>query len=251
MMNDAEFANIASAEEHFWWYRGMRKVLDAVLDQAAEGRRVARVLEAGCGTGYNARLFETSRGWRMFPADLGWEGLQYGRTMGVERLAQADIAALPFPAEVFDAVISLDVIVHFPRGAERRAAEEMARVLAPGGLLVLRVSALDVLRSRHSAFACERQRFTRRRLVELARSCGLRVLRCTYANSLLLPVALAKFRLWEPLARRPAESGVRPVAAWLDRLLYFPLAIEAAWIRAGLNLPLGQSLILIGEKVPT
>ncbi len=249
MMNDAEFANIANAEEQFWWYRGMRKVLDAALDQAAGGRRPARVLEAGCGTGYNARFFETSRGWRMFPVDLGWEGLQYGRTMGVNRLAQADIASLPFPAEVFDAVISLDVIVHFPHGQEGRAASELTRVLAPGGLLVLRVSALDILRSRHSAFACERQRFTRRRLVELVRGCGIRVLRCTYANSLLLPVALAKFRLWEPLLRRPAESGVRPVPAWLDRLLYFPLALESAWIRAGRNFPLGQSLILIGEKV--
>jgi SAM-dependent methyltransferase len=119
MMNDAEFANIASAEEHFWWYRGMREVLDAALDRAVEGRRVARVLEAGCGTGYNARLFETARGWTMFPVDLGWEGLQYGNSMGVERLAQADIGALPFPAEVFDAVVSLDVIVHFPKGQER------------------------------------------------------------------------------------------------------------------------------------
>ena len=250
MMNDAEFANIASAEEHFWWYRGMRKVLDAALDGAVEGRRVARVLEAGCGTGYNARLFEASRGWKMFPVDLGWEGLQYGSSMGVERLAQADIAALPFPAEVFDAVISLDVIVHFPKGQELRAAQELTRVLAPKGLLVLRVSALDMLRSRHSAFACERQRFTRRRLTELVRACGVRVLRCTYANSLLLPVAMAKFRLWEPLTRRPAESGVRPVAGWLDRLLYCPLALESAWIRAGLNFPVGQSLILIGEKVP-
>mgnify|MGYP000320940545 CR=1 FL=1 len=32
------------------------------------------------------------------------------------------------------------------------------RALAPGGRLVLRVSALDALRSRHSAFACERRR---------------------------------------------------------------------------------------------
>lgn len=251
MMNDAEFANIASAEEHFWWYRGMRKVLDAALDQAVQKRRFARVLEAGCGTGYNARLFETRRGWRMFPVDLGWEGLEYGRSLGVKRMAQADIATLPFPSEIFDAVISLDVIVHFPRGQELRAARELTRVLAPGGLLVLRVSALDALRSRHSAFACERQRFTRRRLMGMVRECGIRVLRCTYANSLLLPVALAKFRLWEPLLRRPAESGVRPVAAWLDRLLYCPLALESAWIRAGGNFPLGQSLVLIGEKVPT
>jgi hypothetical protein len=77
---------------------------------------------------------------------------------------------------------------------------------------------------------------------------GIRLLRCTYANSLLTPLAMARFRLWEPLLRKPLASGVEPVAGWLDRLLYLPLAIEARWLAWGFTLPLGQSLILIGEK---
>jgi hypothetical protein len=80
------------------------------------------------------------------------------------------------------------------------------------------------------------------------RSAGIRNLRCTYANSLLLPVALAKFRLWEPLLHKPPASGIDCLPPWLDRLLYLPLALEAAWLGAGLNLPAGQSLIFIGEK---
>jgi hypothetical protein len=39
------------------------------------------------------------------------------------------------------------------------------------------------------------------------------------------------------------------VAPWLDRLLYAPLAVEASWLGAGHNLPAGQSLVLIGERV--
>ena len=104
----------------------------------------------------------------------------------------------------------------------RRQAALLANArsaLAPGGLLVVRAAALDILRSRHSAFAFERQRFTRRRMAGMAESAGFRVLRCTYVNSLLLPVALARFRIWEPLLRQPASSGVQPVAGWLDRLL--------------------------------
>jgi hypothetical protein len=72
--------------------------------------------------------------------------------------------------------------------------------------------------------------------------------RCTYANSLLMPVALAKFRIWEPLTHQVPASGVEPVGPLLDRLLGAPLQVEAACIGAGLNFPLGQSLVLIGNK---
>jgi SAM-dependent methyltransferase len=248
MMNPAEFANIARSEQTFWWYRGMQRILFRLLDPIAAKRRFDRVLEAGCGTGYLSKVLAERYRWPMFPVDLGWDGLQYARSMSVSRLAQCDIAALPFRDRSFDLLLSMDVIVHFPRGEESRAAAEFARVLDPGGLLVIRVSALDVLHSRHSTFAHERQRFTKARLVQLLQGHGFTVHRCTYANSFLMPIALMKFRFWEPLTRQAAGSGVEPVAPWLDRLLYTPLAAEAQVIGAGVNLPLGQSLIAVAER---
>jgi hypothetical protein len=87
-------------------------------------------------------------------------------------------------------------------------------------------------------------------MVSISSRTSVRVLRCSYANSLLLPVALAKFRLWEPLLRMPPASGVEPVPGWLDRLLYAPLALEAALLRAGIDLPLGQSLVHVDVAGP-
>ena len=55
-----------------------------------------RALEAGCGTGYFARVCQERYGWPVYPLDLGWEGLRYGREMGLQRLAQADLRALPY-----------------------------------------------------------------------------------------------------------------------------------------------------------
>jgi len=247
-MNPAEFANIACCEADFWWYRGMRDIFFRFLDPYLERRPIARALEAGCGTGYFSRLLQTERGWPIVPVDISWDGLTHARRMGVERAVQADICSLPFASASFDLVLSVDVLPHLPQDVERRAASEFARVLAPGGLVAIRAAALDILRSRHSAFAYERQRFTRRRMVEMAESAGFRVLRCTYVNSLLLPVALAKFRLWEPLLRRPASSGIQPAPAWLDGMLHAALALEARWVGAGLGFPAGQSLLLVGEK---
>jgi hypothetical protein len=113
---------------------------------------------------------------------------------------------------------------------------------------VVRVSALNTLRSRHSQFAHERQRFTRARLRSLAERHGLEILRCTYANSLLAPIAFVKFRIYEPLFRSQPQSGVKPVPAWLNRALYIPLDWESRWIGSGRDLPIGQSLILLARK---
>jgi SAM-dependent methyltransferase len=66
---------------------------------------------------------------------------------------------LPFRDGCFDALLSLDVLVHFEAGEEARVIEEFAQVLRPGGLLIVRVAALNILRSRHSEFIRESQRF--------------------------------------------------------------------------------------------
>lgn len=247
-MNPAEFANIAKCERDFWWYRGVRAIVDRMLAPYLEGRRIGRVLDAGCGTGYLSHLLQTERRWPVVPMDLSEDGLRYARAMGVERAVQGSTCSLPFATGAFDLVLSMDVLTHLPTGTEVAAANEMTRVLAPGGLLVIRSAALDILRSRHSAFAFERQRFTRGRLRGLVEAAGIRVLRCSYANSLLMPVALAKFRIWEPLLRRPVASGVEPVPGWLDTLLYSALALESRYLGAGGSFPAGQSVVLIGEK---
>jgi len=209
---------------------------------------MGRALEAGCGTGYFTHLLQRERGWPVVPLDFSGDGLHHARELGVGNPVQGDIRCLPFGDGAFDMVLSLDVLAHLPRGEEIGAARELVRVARCGGLVVVRTSALDILRSRHGEFAFERQRFTRRRLMELFAGSGIRVLRCSYLNTLLMPIALLKFRVWEPLLRKAPESGVQAVAPWLDRLLFAPLAVEAAYLGAGKDLPAGQSLLLIGEK---
>jgi hypothetical protein len=94
----------------------------------------------------------------------------------------------------------------------------------------------------------EKQRYTRRRLVDLMEAQGLRVERATYLNSLLLPVAVTKFRVWEPLAGAPAESGLEPVAAWLNAMLKAVLWLESKWVDWGGSFGVGQSVLVVARK---
>jgi SAM-dependent methyltransferase len=247
-MNPAEFANLAKAERQFWWHRGMQRIMLGLMDPLVSRRRIRRGIDAGCGTGYFARMLEQRYEFPVVPADRAREGLEHGRKAGARRLTQCDAAALPFADGSFGLSVSLDVLGYLDPGAEEHAVREMARVLAPEGLMVLRVPALDMLRSRHSEFTRERQRFTRARLKQMVRGAGIRILRCTYANTLLFPLAVTRFRVWEPLFQKKPASASRPLNSWLDSALHAPLKMESRVLLRGWNLPLGQTLILIGEK---
>ena len=247
MFNPAEIDNIARVE-NFWWFRGMHAITFALLDPWMVRAGARRVLEAGCGTGHFARLFEDRYGVPITPVDLEFQGVRHSRHRHHLHPAQASVAALPFADSTFDLVCNLDVLPHFSPGQEAPPFSELVRVLGPGGLLLVRTAALDVFRSRHSQYVGEVQRFTRARLARLCESHRLRLVRLTYANCLLTPAAFLKFRLWEPLTRQAPASGLAPLPDWLDRLLYCPLALERRWLRAGLNFPWGQSLILLAQK---
>jgi SAM-dependent methyltransferase len=89
--------------------------------------RGARALEVGAGPGFFAEYVARERpDLRWISSDLGavpWNDLA------------ADALCLPFGAAAFDAVLGLDVLHHLAR--PRAFFEEAARVLRPGGRLLL------------------------------------------------------------------------------------------------------------------
>lgn len=61
--------------------------------------------------------------------------LRRARTRGLETI-QASATDLPHPNDSIDAVLVVDAFHHFPE--QRRCLAEIARVLAPGGVLIVR-----------------------------------------------------------------------------------------------------------------
>jgi len=111
------------------------------LRWVAERAPLGAALEVGCGTGQTAILLD-SLGHYVTATDSAPEMLKRAaantRAAGAGgriRLQQADAHALPFPDGTFDLVVALGVIPWLEQPATGVA--EMARVLAPGGLLVV------------------------------------------------------------------------------------------------------------------
>jgi SAM-dependent methyltransferase len=235
----------ARAERDHFWFHGFRRFIQPLLARAVEGRANARILDCGCGTGYNLTMLR--RYGRACGIDITWSGLAYARARGERQVARASATRLPFPAEQFDLVTSFDVLYAFDDVMERDALNEMYRVLRPGGQIVINVAALKILTGNHSVLGGEVRRYHRRELAEHLERTGFTVLRITYTNFTLLPLVMG-LRLIQRL-QGPHESTAEMTvpAAPINAALSGLLAVEAAALRA-VNMPLGSSLLALARK---
>ena len=247
-MTPEELHNIYRAEPGFWWYQGMRAITRALLDPLlVTGDQ--RGLDAGCGTGYNALLFEDHYGLPMHGIDREPLAIQYCRKRAFQRSLVASILDLPFSDNYFDLVTTFDVLAGLSPGSDSLALQELLRVLKPGGTLLLRVAAFHALRSQHSKWVSDLHRYRAREVLRKLHTLDCRVVRWTYANALLAPVALLKFRVWENIRKEEPSSGVTTeLPTWLNHLLSKVLKLEAALIKWGFRFYFGQSLLVVARK---
>jgi SAM-dependent methyltransferase len=153
------------------------------------------------------------------------------------------VTALPFADASFDAVVSVDVVCQVEDDAQ--ALREFARVVRPGGAVLVNVPAFRWLWSYHDD-ACEtRRRYTRPELRRLFAAAGLQVDFATYANLPVLPLIAARRKLFPP---RAATSDVRLYPPPVEAAFAGLAVLEAAWQRAGVPSPAGSSVFVAGRR---
>jgi ubiquinone/menaquinone biosynthesis C-methylase UbiE len=253
-MQAEDYAYLYALEEDFWWFAGMREITAALLDPLFLPARDRLILDAGCGTGgMLAWLARYAGNGTIVGIDLVHTALEFCRKRENRFLAQASVTDLPFADSVFDLVTSFDVLVQLPGAdADLRALREMFRVLRPGGIAFVRAAAYAWMRSGHDEALGTQRRYSLSELVAKMERAGLRVVRATYANSLLLPLAAVRRLALKRVGLADRGSDVKPLPPqlqWLNRALAATLRCEARRLKhPGSRLRAGLSAICLAEK---
>ncbi|HET7874882.1 MAG TPA: class I SAM-dependent methyltransferase [Methylomirabilota bacterium] len=238
---DPSYAVVHAEEDRdHWWFVGRRAVVLAELGRLLP-QQACRIADLGSGAG--GMLEALGR----FGVAVGVEadpGLRAaGCRRGLDIRAGALPGAVPLRAGEWDVVCLFDVLEHLDD--EAAALDASARLLAPGGLLVVTVPAYQWLRSRHDEILGHRRRYTARRLSRVVEAAGVGVERLTYFNTLLaLPIMAAR------LLRRVVGGGSHDLhrpARPLNRLLGACFAAEAHLLRRA-TFPFGISIFLAGRR---
>ncbi len=234
----------AHAENHHFWFRGLRRDARLFLEQGLRGRRAALIVDCGAGTGRNLDWLG-----EFGPAvgiELTQTGLDVGRAAG-RRLAQATVTRLPLANGVADVATSFDVLYCLDDDDERQAVAEMRRILKPDGLALVNVAALAMLRGSHSLLTHERRRYTPARLTTLLTTSGFTVARMSFISVAPFPFVLAKRSMERLSGARESDADLRVPIAPVNALFSAATIAEAALLRVT-NLPIGTSLLCLARK---
>ncbi len=210
------------AERTHFWFQGFRRFLAPVLAGLAKGRPDLRLLDCGCGTGHNLALLKEYG--QPFGFDVSEAGLNWARATG-RPLVRAGIGEIPFADGSFDIATSFDVIACLPD--DIGAVREMARVVKPGGYVVISSAALEVLRGDHSDVWHEQRRYTPATIRALATDAGLTVERISFMFGSVFPLTFAVRlgqRLLRPLRQHRADAEIAVPPAPINTVL--------TWMRA-------------------
>ena len=242
-MEATVYAQEAVVEATHWWFVGRRELFAAEIARAGI-LNDARVLDIGTSTGTNLRMLRELGYRHVMGLDSSQDAIRFCEEKGLGPVQRGDVCAMPFEDESFDLVLATDIVEHVDD--DIRAVQEIARVLAPGGTVLITVPAFESLWGLQDKVAQHKRRYTQKVLAKTIAGATLQMTRCYYFNYLLFaPIWLAR-RLISLLNIR-LESEAQVNTGVLNRILslVFKLDIRTA---SKIHPPFGVSILAIAKK---
>jgi SAM-dependent methyltransferase len=236
-------------EQDNWWFVSRRRILTSVLRKFLPANQGLEILDAGCGTGIN--LDYLAEFGNVAGTDVSDDAIEFCRQRGKESVRKMDLTALEWEDNRFDLVTVLDVIEHIERDED--AVRELVRVTKPRGHLLITVPAFPELWSEHDEINHHQRRYRAGKIQELVSANGCEIVRFTYMNCFLFPIAYA-VRTWQRVRRailgppdHPPKTDFVDYHPVVNALLTVIFTSETPLVTTT-GLPFGLSLLCLARK---
>jgi ubiquinone/menaquinone biosynthesis C-methylase UbiE len=244
-MDWSEYQNIYNNEDAHFYYVAVHEAILQALRKVIPGRKDARLLDAGCGTGWLAS--KLSEFGTVDAIDLHEEALKLSRSRGVNA-TRATVEEIPFADNSFDVVTSVDVIYHQNVSDDVKALREMFRVLKPGGWLVMRVPAHQCLYSTHDKFVKTARRYTIPEMNDKLTNACFQLRSASYCQATLFMPAWIKAQMEKMSKTSAAHSTIDKPNPVINGILTMVLRAENLLLRCGVAMPFGIGVLVVARK---
>lgn len=205
----------AAYEETHWWFVGRRALFLSEIGRLNLAKD-ARILDVGSSTGTNLRMLRDAGYKSVLGLDSSEESIRWTKAKGLPEVVKGDVCDLPFDTGSFDLVLATDVLEHVDHDGQ--AVAEIARILKPGGHVLITVPTFTMLWGLQDIVAHHKRRYRMPQLLQLTKRTNLQPTRSYYFNFVLfIPILLAR-RLMK-LMKVQLKSEAEVNSPLLNRLL--------------------------------
>jgi SAM-dependent methyltransferase len=244
-MEIVEYKNMYQNERDHYFYVATHALVLTLLSHFFPNRKQKlNILDAGCGTGLLAK--KMAKFGRVQGIDMSSEALRFAKKRRVD-VKKASIEKIPFKKNTFDAVVSIDVLTSSSIKDDLVPLREFYRVLKPGGILILRVSAYPWLKLIHDKHVHMNHRYEKDELKRKLKKADLKLEKISFIHSIFFPLIVLR-HFWENLIKpKQTKSAVGKTNPLINNLLIKLLLIEV-YLFMKINLPFGLGLVSVSRK---
>lgn len=232
-------------ERNNWWFKARLEIIRTQVSRFANGRKDLRILNIGVATGATSVMLQEFGTVKSVEYDPDCFAFVKER-LDID-LEQGSILELRFADNSYDLVCAFDVIEHVE--PDQIAADEMIRVCAPGGNIMVTVPAFMFLWGTHDVVNQHFRRYTRNQLNKLFGKS--QKLYSTYINTLLfLPISVVRLiSKIIPFKREGSGSDFGLIQnKWINGIFHAVFLSENILLKSGISLPFGVSALSVFRK---
>jgi len=241
-MKSVVYKDMYEHELTHWWYCVRRNLVKNLITTYSQNRKDNQILDIGCGTG--ALMKEIASEGTVTGVDFSADAVHFCKQRGLENVVQGSVTSLPFPNDIFDIVLALDILEHVEDDGQ--AVQEISRVLKPGGVAIIFVPAFMMLWGSTDEVSEHKRRYRKNQLLEVIKPNHLKIERVSYFNFILfIPILI--FRLLARVLRVTFVDEYKPGVGFINALLYMIFSFEIRVLRY-VSFPFGVSIMVLCRK---
>jgi SAM-dependent methyltransferase len=241
-MRQSEYQVIAEVERNHWWYEGRRKILENLLEKFSSSS-FSLIYDIGCGTGAN---FDTlSKFRRVIGIDFSEDAINFCKKKEYYKLIKSNVCDLSIiENDSGDIIVATDILEHLDD--DKRALQELYRILKRGGFAIFMVPAFMSLWSSQDEVSQHKRRYTKKEFMNKIEIVGFTWEKITYFNIFLfLPILLTRKLIRLLHINIDSENKINNV--FVNYLFKKIFLLEAKLLKR-INFPFGVSILCIAKK---